>query len=187
MSRCCWFFLGLILLPVAFSCRAEPEPPVNGDAQAVVDESLLAFLSRARSAHHLADLAEEREDWNEGIKVLRKLVEGPVAKKPLAPEAREVLADSHARLADYESRLGHFDKALGDVDAGLKLAREVTYFRGHLFEVKGLVEERRAKQLALAGKEAAAAAAKKRAIAAFEKSMSIQAKVIKHALEEETP
>jgi hypothetical protein len=101
------------------------------------------------------------------------------------PEAREVLADTRARLADLESRRGRFDDAAKHVDRGLEQAREVTYFRGHLFEVRGLVEERRAKQLRDKGDTAGADAAKKRALDAFEQSMDIQAEVIGSALGEE--
>jgi hypothetical protein len=53
-----------------------------------------------------------------------------------------------------------------------------TYFRGHLFEVRGLVEERNAARLERAGDAAQAAQAKARALEAFEAAMKIQAEVI---------
>jgi hypothetical protein len=87
-------------------------------------------------------------------------------------------------LADLESRRGRFDEAALHVDRGLDHAREVTYFRGHLFEVRGLVEERRSKQLRERGDTAAADAAKKRALDAFEQSMEIQGQVIDTTLGE---
>ena len=77
---------------------------------------------------------------------------------------------------------GHERRAL---ERGLDLAREITYFRGHLFEVRGLVEERRSKELKDAGASDQAEAAKKRALDAFEKSMSIQAEVIQKAIPDE--
>jgi tetratricopeptide (TPR) repeat protein len=153
---------------------------------APVDPTLLAFLSRARSAHHLADQHEQDEQIEPAIGALRKLIEGPLPGGTTpAPEAREVLADTRARLADLTSRLGRYDEAAGHVERGLDQAREVTYFRGHLFEVRGLVEERRAASLRDKGDAAAADAAKKRALDAFEQSMEIQAQVIQGALGEE--
>lgn len=103
----------------------------------------------------------------------------------MPPEVREVLADTRARLADLKSQLGQFQQASKDVDRGLELAEETTYFRGHLFEVRGLVEERRAKDLSDKGNTTAAEEAKRQALDAFEKSMSIQAEVIRQATDEE--
>lgn len=149
----------------------------------VVDPTLLAFLSKARAAHHDADLAEEGGDRSKAISVLSRLVAGPVpggAAPP--PEVAEVVADTRARLADLRSSLGDFDPAIVDVDAGLALAKENTHFRGHLFEVRGVVEERRSKALAQKGDAAGAEKARKDALAAFEKAIEIQDDVIARAL-----
>lgn len=188
-----WLALACAALVGGVSCaRSEPTAAVCGDTDAgtPVDPKLLAFLSRARSAHHLADQAELSENLERASEVLRGLVTGPVPggdAKNAAPEVREVLADTFARIAELESQRGNFDQASKDIDAGLALARETTYFRGHLFEVRGVVEERRSKSLADAGKETEAAAAKKRALDAFEESMAIQAEVIKQAVPEDAP
>jgi hypothetical protein len=172
------------LLLCLAGCR-EASPPGETDSGQPVDPALLAFLSRARSAHHIADGAEEQNDLGRAVEVLRGLVAGPFpggSVQGAAPEVREVLSDTRARLADLESRRGNFDEAARDVDDGLELARETTYFRGHLFEVRGLVEERHAKALEKEEKPADATAAKKRALDAFEESMKIQAEVIKKAV-----
>jgi hypothetical protein len=175
----------LVALAVA-SCAKHEERSlagcVDGDS-APVDPVLLAFLSRARSAHHLADQHEESGELAAAIGALDKMITGPVpGGSAPPPEVREVLADTHARLADLTSKSGQFDDAAGHVERGLELAREVTYFRGHLFEVRGLLEERRATQLAESGDTTEAAAAKKRALDAFEQSMEIQAEVIQKAV-----
>lgn len=147
-----------------------------------VSPALLAFLSRARSGHHAADQLEQ-DSPDLAIAKLQAIVDGPIpgGSTPLV-EAREVLADTRARLADLKSQSGRFDAALSDINAGLEQAKETSYFRGHLFEVRGLVEERRSKQLAEAGDASAAAAAKQRALTAFEASMDIQEKVIEQNL-----
>jgi hypothetical protein len=150
------------------------------DAGTPVDPLLLAFLSRARAAHHIADEQENAGDLAAAITPLAELTSGPLPHGPnaqLAPEVREVLADTHARLADLRSRLGAFELALADVQAGLEHANEPNYFRGHLLETEGLVEERHAK--ALETKDpSAAAAARTHAIGLLEQAMAVQAQVI---------
>jgi tetratricopeptide (TPR) repeat protein len=177
--------LALILLGAVTGCakdagieRAAPESAC-ADAGAVVDPVLLAFLSRARSAHHRADAFEERGDLGRAIAELDGLVRGP---EPRYAEVHEVLADTRARLADLRSQQGNFAAADLDLAAGLGLAPDRTYFRGHLFEVRGLVEERRSKALHASGDEAGAEAARTRALGAFEQAMAIQAEVIQRAL-----
>jgi hypothetical protein len=166
--------------------RSEPSP-VNGcpalDGGAPVDPILLAFLSRARSAHHLADDFEAGGDLAASAAPLERLVAGPLPRSSsaeFAPEVREVLADTYARLADLHSRQGEFEHALRDVQLGLGHAREPNYFQGHLLETEGLVEERHAKALESSDK-AAAAAIRKRAIGLLERAMAVQSGVIEHA------
>jgi tetratricopeptide (TPR) repeat protein len=186
-----WLALLIALLSlgaaIASGCAERSAPAGCGETDAApVDPTLLAFLSRARSAHHLADQHEEDNQLEPAIAALDQVIQGPIPGGSAPPaEAREVLADTRARLADLESRRGRFDDASKHVERGLEQAREVTYFRGHLFEVRGLVEERRAKALREKGDTAGADAAKKRALDAFEQSMDIQAEVIGGALGEE--
>jgi tetratricopeptide (TPR) repeat protein len=152
-------------------------------AAPIVDSVLLAFLSKARSAHHAADLHEQAGDHAAAIRALEGLVNGPRpgGARPL-PEAGEVLADTRARLAELRSARGEFEPALRDVDDGLALAVDPTYFRGHLFEVRGLVEERRAKALDDKGDRDGATQARKAAVEAFEQAVAIQDQVISSAL-----
>jgi hypothetical protein len=153
------------------------------DAGTPVDPLLLAFLSRARSAHHIADEQETAGDLAAAVAPLAALTEGPLpreASPALAPEVREVLADTRARLADLRSRQGAFEPALADIRAGLESAREPNYFRGHLLETEGLVEERQAKALETKNPNAAAAA-RARAIGLLEQAMAVQASVIDSA------
>jgi tetratricopeptide (TPR) repeat protein len=173
--------IAIVALGAAIGCaRSAPSrPSACTDAGVPVNPVLLAFLSRARDAHHVADEYEENKDLPSAIAQLQKVVEGPVPGSGAPPpEAREVLADTWARLADLESRLGRFDAAEADVAKGLKLVPSVSYFRGHLFEVRGLTEQRRARAFHADKNESGAGAAKQRALDAFEESMRIQAKVI---------
>ena len=181
MKRALWLVLGVLALGACKREAAElTERCPAMDAGTPVDPTLLAFLSRARAAHHLADDHENANDLGAAITPLAALVSGPLphgATPELGPEVREVLADTRARLADLRSRQGAFDEALADVRSGLESATEPNYFRGHLLETEGLVEERRAS--ALESKDPAAAAqAKTRAIELLEQAMSVQAHVI---------
>jgi hypothetical protein len=150
----------------------------NQNDEATVDPALMAFLSRARAAHHEADLHEEVPE--QSLRPLLKLVTGPIpgteGQKPA--EVREVLADTEARIADLESVLGRFDSARQRIDNTLKLVLEVSYFRGHLFETRGLVEQRWAETLTKQGLTEQATSAKARAVEAFETAMEVQAAVI---------
>lgn len=179
--------LVLLALLILAACSKREAPPAERcappDAGSPIDPLLLAFLSRARAAHHVADNQEGAGDLAAAVVPLASLVAGPVPRSSgaeLAPEVREVLADTRARLSDLRSRLGAFEAALADAHAGLELAREPNYFQGHLLETEGLVEERHAKALD-ASDPGAAAATRKRAIALLEQAMAVQAGVLESA------
>jgi tetratricopeptide (TPR) repeat protein len=178
--------LGAALLLTALGaagCMRKTADCDESQAGAVVDPALLAFLSRAKSAHHRADLHEAARDTAKAAAALEELVNGPMprpAEPP--PEVREVLADSHARLSDLKSQLGDFDSASRQIELGLKRVPERNYFRGHLFEMRGLVEERHARELRQRGQAEQAAGAEQRALEAYEESMRIQSEAIQRAL-----
>jgi hypothetical protein len=186
------WLLGCCALLLVACSRNESNPLTNCpglDAGLPVDPILLAFLSRARSAHHLADDLEGGGDLTISAAPLERLVEGPlprVSGAELGPEVREVLADTYARLADLHSRQGAFERALQDVQLGLGYAREPNYFQGHLLETEGLVEERHAKALESSDLQAATAL-RKRAITLLERAMAVQALVIERAPQAPTP
>jgi hypothetical protein len=139
----------------------------------------MAFLSRARAAHHEADLHEDSAEAS--LRPLLELVKGPIPGQPGKPpaEVREVLADTAARIADLESTLERFEGAIQRVDEALPLVTNASYFRGHLFETRGLVEQRWATFLEKQGNIEKAKVVKARALQSFETAMEIQAAVIR--------
>lgn len=175
----------VLLLTVLLGAVGAATPGCRDEREdvAVVDPALVAFLSKARAAHHRADLAERTDDVPTAIDAVAAIVSGP--RPSATPEVLEVLADAHARLADLRSRAGDFDGADREIDAGLALATAVTHFRGHLFEVRGVVAERRADDLAGRGDAAAAGEARERAIRAYEEAIDVQDEVIRAALLED--
>jgi tetratricopeptide (TPR) repeat protein len=182
MSRTKRAWLALVVGALVLGgCRDVGAP--EGDragAERVVDASLFSFLSKARAAHHLADLSLEVGDRSSAIDHLEQLSSGP--RPASSPEVVEVLADTHARLADLRSQGGQFDAAELEIQKGLVLAQQPTHFRGHLFEVRGLVEERRMQSLREAGDTAGAERARKLALEAFEAAIDVQDEVIRAAL-----
>lgn len=182
MTRHVWLLLGVLSVAACKSNEPRSEQPCEcGPTAPVVDAALLAFLSQARSAHHVADAREASGDAVAALVALRSVTEA--ARPPgKAPEVEEVLADTRARIADLLSQMGRFDEADAAVAAGLENAPAVTYFRGHLFEVRGAVEERREKALRAQGRGQEADQARERSLGAYEEAMRIQAQVIQGTL-----
>jgi tetratricopeptide (TPR) repeat protein len=177
-------FLLLVVAFVAVGCKSEPHERANCaelDAGAPIDPVLLAFLSNARSGHHLADGKERDGDLAGAAAALEGLLKAPAPTGEPRPEVREVLADTQARLADLYSRQGDQARASAAIERGLELATDPNYFRGHLVEVRGTVEERRADALNKSGDAAGAKAAREAALRAFEEAMRIQSSVIQKA------
>ena len=176
------FALSLALAGVSVGtsvgCNKQSAAPQASD-QTAIDEPILAYLSLARSLHHEADLAEDAGDVKGAIATLQRLFEKPPPRT--APEVDEIVADTRARLGDLESRLDDFDSASRDVESGLVSAPSISYFRGHLLEVRGLIEERREKALAAKGDVDGASKAREAAMKAFEDAISVQREVINRA------
>ena len=170
-----------VAVGIAIGCRARDG--VETDDAPVVDVELMAFLSEARALHHQANLKEETNDLPGAAAAMKRLVGArrPHDGKP-TPEVEEVLADAYARLAELELRQSALDPAAEAIKAGLTHAPEPTYFRGHLVEVEGLVEEARAATFADAGKPEDAARARERAIELLEEVVRIQDLVIQRSL-----
>ncbi len=166
--------------------RMSTGPDQYEDA-AVVDTQLLAFLSLARAHHHEANLKEQAGDPSGAIDALEQIVSAP---KPHAgatiPEVEEVLADTYARIAELRLSRGDTDGASHDVESGLSHATEPTYFRGHLLEVYGIIEEQRAAKLADGGSTDEAAKARAHALSLLKEAVDVQEKVIGGVLDAST-
>jgi len=169
---------------IALAQCAKSEAVSNESDAAIVDNELLAFLSLARAHHHEANLLEDDGDVGGAIGALQKIVDAP---KPHAgervPEIEEVLADAYARMAELELRRKDTAAAKRDVEAGLSHATEPTYFRGHLLEVFGIVEETRTADLKDAGNLGESEIARKHALELLHQAVDVQEGVINHVLD----
>lgn len=160
--------------------RAERTVPGCPSADAApIDPAVMAFLSMARALHHEADIGESQGDAGAALAPLERLATMP---SPRATEADEVVADTRARLAEIRLRQGDLDRAALDVQAGLGRVGEPTYFRGHLLELGGLIEEARARALADAGARDQAAQARAKAMGLLEDAVRVQQHVIERVL-----
>ena len=177
----------LILGSGVMGCESQDAPGSSPRASAsgrpVVDETLVAFLSKARAANHAADLALSKGDRGAALGHLRRLTEG--GRPALSPEVEEVLADAHARVAEILSEEGDFAEAEKEIARGLAHAKQPTLFRANLFMARGVTQERRMKALSEAGDETGASAARSAALEAFDTAMDLQEKVIDDALRDE--
>ncbi len=169
---------GAVTAGVGCTRRDTPDDP-----GAVVDTELLAYLSEARALHHQADLKKQNGDLAGAAAAMDRLV---AARRPhdgrAVPEVEEVLADAHARLAELRLERGEIAAAADAAQKGLAHAPDVSYFRGHLVEMQGLVEEARAAELADAGKADEASRARTQAIQLLEDVVRIQDQVIQRSL-----
>ena len=149
----------------------------------VVDTDVMAYLSKARALHHEANVEEAAGNVPGAIASLETLTKSP-APRPGAkiPEVEEVLADAYARLADLRLQRDDLDGAAKDVDAGLEHAGAPTYFRGHLLEVQGIIEEARAARFADAGRPDEAARARQKAVEVLRQAVDVQDQVIQRTL-----
>jgi tetratricopeptide (TPR) repeat protein len=181
-------FVSVLLAVACCGCwtgcgRAEPSGAVADQATVElappIDALLMAYLSKARALHHQADLHEQDNDLKAAIADLQTLIATPVpgGGRPMQ-EAQELLADTLARLADLRGQLGDFDAASSDIEQGLQRAPKVSYFEGHLYEIRGINEQRHAKALADRGDPQGAELARRNAMKALERAVSIQDQVI---------
>jgi tetratricopeptide (TPR) repeat protein len=193
MKRLRWelasFALALVVSAGAIHCAKQEAAPAQGsaahaqDAGAPFDIEVMAFLSQARALHHQANIQEDSGDLPGAIAAMERLTH---AKLPhpgrKVPEVEEVLADAFARLAELRLRANDVAGADGAVREGLAHAPDATYFRGHLLEVQGILEETRAATLADAGKNDEAAKARAKAIALLQEAVRVQEQVVERAL-----
>jgi len=168
--------MGICGVTGATGC-SKPAPP--GTSAEGIDTVMLAFLSQARSLHHEANLKEDAGDLAGARDAMARLLAAP---RPSGAEIDEVLADACARKAEIEVRLNDLVAAQESVERGLSFAKAPGYFRGHLLETSGLVDEALSKSLADAGKSREAEVARARALKALEEAIAMQATVIERAL-----
>jgi hypothetical protein len=172
----------LIALLLGFAGCGQRDSGGSTGAQPV-DTMLMAYLSKARSLHHQADMREEEGDVKGAVAALEKLTGTPVPGGAMPmQEAQEVLADTFARMAELRAQLGELEAAERDVQQGLLRAPKVSFFEGHLIEVRGVIEQKRAKALSERGDKEASERERRKAFEDFDLAVRLQDQVIERLL-----
>ena len=177
-----WAVVAWALL-VLGGCGQRVQEGAGAGGAPAVDTMLMAYLSKARAVHRQADMREEDGDRKGAVAELEKLVATPVpgGDRPMQ-EAQEVLADTHARMAELRGQMGEYDEAERDIERGLARAPKVSFFEGHLIEIRGVIAQERARKLAAEGDKPGAERERRKAFEHFDRAVQIQDKVIERLL-----
>jgi tetratricopeptide (TPR) repeat protein len=172
--------LGLLGTLLAAGCaqRHETEccPCPEGKA---LDQELLLLLSSARSMHHQADLYLQQGEVDRAIESVRGIL--ALKLDPKWPEAEEARLDAVARLGKLLVGKGDEREALELCDRELGGAKRESFYLSNLNSVRGEILDARSKRLEKEGKKEEARESAREAIAAFERSISINKRLQQQA------
>jgi tetratricopeptide (TPR) repeat protein len=158
----------------AGSVTKVPEP---GD---VIDQELMVALAQAKNFHHKAKVYMSDGNLAAATASVRQILS---LRFPAgAPEAEDVRLDARALLAKLLVSQGQLEEAMTIVSEGLAQASRESFFVANLHTVQGEIHEARAAQLD-AAKDPRAADEKRAAIAAYDRSIQINAALQKRLLE----
>jgi tetratricopeptide (TPR) repeat protein len=146
-----------------------------------VSEDLMIALGQAKNYHHKAKVFMSDGNLDEAVASVRQIL--AIHFPAGAPEAEDVRLDARALLAKLLVGQGKVDEAMRVVDEGIAQASRDSFFLANLHTVRGEVLEAQG-QLAddgTADGRARAAEARKAAIAAYDKSISINEQLQKRA------
>ncbi len=172
------------MIVTACSCsqqqEREPAPSATHTAEPadVIDQKLMVALSQAKNFHHKAKVYMSDGKLDDAIASVREILslQFPAG----APEAEDVRDDARALLAKLLVGKGELDDAMRVVQEGIASSTRESFFVANLYTVQGEIHEARAAQLA----GAQAADEKRAAIASYDKSIEIDARLQKTLMEE---
>jgi tetratricopeptide (TPR) repeat protein len=180
--------LAVALAAVAcVACGAEA-PPQQADSATrlpeprdVIDQELMIALAQAKNYHHKAKVYMSDGNLADATASVRQILS---LRFPAgAPEAEDVRLDARALLAKLLIGQGQLEEAMRTVSEGLAQASRESFFVANLHTVQGEIHEARAVQLEAAGDKARAADEKRAAIAAYDRSIQINAALQKRLME----
>ena len=141
-------------------------PPENA-----VNQQLMLALSQAKNLHHKAGIYLTEGNLDAAIIALQGILSVPFPQG--APEADDVRFDARARLAKLFLQKQQLQQALAIVDEGLAQAQRKSFFVANLYTVQGEIYEAQAQRADTTAEQAAQA--RRRAIAAYDESIAINA------------
>jgi tetratricopeptide (TPR) repeat protein len=162
----------------ARSATRLPEPD---DA---VSEDLMIALAQAKNFHHKAKVYMSDGNFAEATASVRQIlaIQFPAG----APEAEDVRLDARALLAKLLVGQHQLDEAMRTVDEGIASASRDSFFLANLYTVRGEVLEAQADaaDATTADGKTRAAEARRAAIVAYDKSISINKALQQRLIEE---
>jgi tetratricopeptide (TPR) repeat protein len=151
-----------------------PEP---GD---VIDQELMIALAQAKNFHHKAKVYMSDGNLAAATASVRQILS---LRFPAgAPEAEDVRLDARALLAKLLVSQGQLEEAMTTVAEGLAQMSRESFFVANLHTVQGEIHEARAARLEAAKDPVGAAEAKRAAIAAYDRSIQINAALQKRLM-----
>jgi len=165
----------------AGSVTKVPDP---SEASDLIGRDLLISLAQARNYHHKARLYMTDGNLAAATAQVRQIL--TLAFPAGAPEADDVRNDARALLAKLLVSQGQLDEAARTVDDGIAGSTRDSFFVANLYTVQGEIHEARAAALDAAGAPSRTAASDERhaAIAAYDRSIQINARLQKKLMEE---
>ena len=143
----------------------------------------MLLLSTARAYHHQADLHLQQGDVQQAMGIMREIQALDPGSSWL--EAEEVRLDATARLAKLLLGQGKEAEALQEADRGLASTRRESFYLSNLHSVRGEVLEQRSRRMDGAGEKEQAREVAREAIAAFERSITINKRLQQRLLQRE--
>lgn len=194
MRKRTWIGAGLAVVLAVVACvacstdapPAQPQPQADSatrlpEPRDVIDQELMIALAQAKNYHHKAKVYMSDGNLADATASVRQILS---LRFPAgAPEAEDVRADARALLAKLLIGQGQLEEAMRTVSEGLAQASRESFFVANLHTVQGEIHEARAVQLDAAGDKARAADEKRAAIAAYDRSIQINAALQKRLME----
>jgi tetratricopeptide (TPR) repeat protein len=178
--------VSLAIVP-CMACSTEAPPAQPGsvtrvpEPDDVIDQELMIALAQAKNFHHKAKVYMSDGNLVNATASVRQILS---LRFPAgAPESEDVALDARALLAKLLVGQGQVEEAMKTVSEGLERASRESFFVANLHTVRGEIHEARAAQLEAGTEKAKAAEEKRAAIAAYDRSIEINAALQKRLME----
>lgn len=146
-----------------------------------LDEATMALLTAARALHHEADVYETSGDFAAAQRTVDRVL--ALRAPSSVREVEDVRIDAYGRVGELALHNRDPQTALDRVDAGLREARRESVLRARLHLVRGRALRALGDELQARGDVAGAAARRREAIDALERSIQMNERVLNAALD----
>lgn len=141
------------------------------------DEVAMALLGTARALHHEADVHESAGDFVRASQAMERVL--ALSLPPTFADAADLRADAWGRLAELDLRRGDPERALARTREALAATPGESVLQARLHMVQGQSLRALADRAAAARDEALAGRHREAALAALERSIAINERVLR--------